>query len=106
MECEPKPFRNGFDQDGLPDQKGHLFHARHGAAATVEKSKQYASLRSRKRDTAPSSIRRKLSALSAMFDYLCERNAVAGNPSMASSGRWRTATKAARRRSAMLRPTS
>jgi integrase/recombinase XerD len=28
----------------------------------------------------PSSIRRKLSALSSLFDYLCERNAVAGNP--------------------------
>src|ERR1700733_3433774 len=27
---------------------------------------------------APSSIRRKLSALSALFDYLCERNAVSG----------------------------
>jgi len=26
------------------------------------------------------SIRRKLPALSALFDYLCERNAVAGNP--------------------------
>ena len=26
------------------------------------------------------SIRRKLSALSSLFDYLCERNAVAGNP--------------------------
>jgi integrase/recombinase XerD len=26
------------------------------------------------------SIRRKLSALSSMFDYLCERNAVSGNP--------------------------
>ena len=25
-------------------------------------------------------IRRKLSALSSLFDYLCERNAVAGNP--------------------------
>ena len=33
-----------------------------------------------KRALAPSSIRRKLSALSALFDYLCERNAVAGNP--------------------------
>src|SRR5271170_4667371 len=33
-----------------------------------------------KRELAPSSIRRKLSALSALFDYLCERNAVAGNP--------------------------
>jgi integrase/recombinase XerD len=29
---------------------------------------------------ASSSIRRKLSALSALFDYLCERNAVSGNP--------------------------
>lgn len=28
----------------------------------------------------PASIRRKLSALSSLFDYLCERNAVAGNP--------------------------
>jgi integrase/recombinase XerD len=27
-----------------------------------------------------STIRRKLSALSALFDYLCEHNAVAGNP--------------------------
>src|ERR1700674_48482 len=25
-------------------------------------------------------VRRKLSALSSLFDYLCERNAVAGNP--------------------------
>jgi site-specific recombinase XerD len=33
-----------------------------------------------KRALAPSSIRRKLSALSALFDYLCEHNAVAGNP--------------------------
>src|SRR5271169_1323199 len=33
-----------------------------------------------KRELAPSSIRRKLSALSALFDYLCERNAVSGNP--------------------------
>jgi site-specific recombinase XerD len=32
------------------------------------------------RTLAPASIRRKLSALSALFDYLCERNAVAGNP--------------------------
>jgi len=32
------------------------------------------------RNLAPSSIRRKLSALSSLFDYLCERNAVAGNP--------------------------
>jgi integrase/recombinase XerD len=32
------------------------------------------------RDLAPSSIQRKLSALSSLFDYLCERNAIAGNP--------------------------
>ena len=32
------------------------------------------------RELAGSTIRRKLSALSALFDYLCERNAVAGNP--------------------------
>jgi integrase/recombinase XerD len=32
------------------------------------------------RELEPSSIRRKLSALSSLFDYLCERNAVAGNP--------------------------
>src|ERR1700744_4244097 len=33
-----------------------------------------------RRGLAPSSIRRKLSALSSLFDYLCERTAVAGNP--------------------------
>jgi site-specific recombinase XerC len=33
-----------------------------------------------KRELADSTIRRKLSALSALFDYLCERNAVARNP--------------------------
>jgi integrase/recombinase XerD len=33
-----------------------------------------------KRELAHSSIGRKLSALSALFDYLCEHNAVAGNP--------------------------
>src|SRR5258708_3018410 len=33
-----------------------------------------------RRGLAPASIRRKLSALSSLFDYLCERNAVAGNP--------------------------
>src|SRR5580704_10100701 len=33
-----------------------------------------------RRGLAPSSIRRKLSALSSLFDYLCERNAIAGNP--------------------------
>jgi integrase/recombinase XerD len=32
------------------------------------------------RALAPASIRRKLSALSALFDYLCECNAVSGNP--------------------------
>ena len=29
---------------------------------------------------SPASIRRKLSALSSLFDYLCEHNAVSGNP--------------------------
>jgi integrase/recombinase XerD len=32
------------------------------------------------RQLAPASIQRKLSALSSLFDYLCERNAVLGNP--------------------------
>lgn len=32
------------------------------------------------RHLTPASIRRKLSALSSLFDYLCERNAVLGNP--------------------------
>jgi integrase len=32
------------------------------------------------RHLKPASIRLKLSALSSLFDYLCERNAVAGNP--------------------------
>ena len=32
------------------------------------------------RKLAPTSIRRKLSALSSLFDYLCERNAVLGIP--------------------------
>lgn len=33
-----------------------------------------------RRELSPPTIRRKLSALSSLFDYLCERNAVAGNP--------------------------
>ena len=32
------------------------------------------------RGLEPATIRRKLSALSSLFDYLCERNAVSGNP--------------------------
>src|ERR1700730_9056369 len=36
-----------------------------------------------RRDLSPSTIRRKLSALSSLFDYLCERNAVAGGVAMA-----------------------
>lgn len=32
------------------------------------------------REHAPASIRRKLAAVSSLFDYLCERNAVADNP--------------------------
>jgi integrase/recombinase XerD len=34
----------------------------------------------KERKLTPASIRRKLSALSSLFDYLCERNAVLGNP--------------------------
>jgi integrase/recombinase XerD len=33
-----------------------------------------------RRQLTPASIRRKLSALSSLFDYLCEKNAVLGNP--------------------------
>ena len=40
----------------------------------------------RSRSLASGSIRRKLSALSSLFDYLCERNAVARQ-----SGGWREA---------------
>ena len=32
------------------------------------------------RELAPTTIRRKLSALSSLFDYLCERNAITHNP--------------------------
>ncbi|MCA9468322.1 MAG: tyrosine-type recombinase/integrase [Nitrospira sp.] len=33
-----------------------------------------------KRELSPTTIRRKLSALSSLYEYLCEENAVAGNP--------------------------
>jgi integrase/recombinase XerD len=33
-----------------------------------------------KRGLSPATRRRKLSALASLFDYLCERNAVSGNP--------------------------
>src|ERR1700730_2646836 len=36
-------------------------------------------IRNPKKPLAASTIRRKLSALSSLFDYLCERNAVSGN---------------------------
>ncbi len=32
------------------------------------------------RELSPTTIRRKLSALSSLYEYLCEKNAVAGNP--------------------------
>lgn len=32
------------------------------------------------RDLSPATIRRKLSALSSLFDYLCDRNAITHNP--------------------------
>jgi site-specific recombinase XerD len=37
-------------------------------------------LEARLPEPSPATIRRKLSALSSLFDYLCERNAVSGNP--------------------------
>jgi integrase/recombinase XerD len=37
-------------------------------------------LEARLPELSPATIRRKLSALSSLFDYLCEKNAVAGNP--------------------------
>src|SRR5690349_2662561 len=33
-----------------------------------------------RRELSPATVRRKLAAMSSLFDYLCERNAVAGNP--------------------------
>jgi site-specific recombinase XerD len=57
---------------GLPD---------HTALRTVARAHVIAWRRDMDaRQLAPASIRRKLSALSSLFDYLCERNAVLGNP--------------------------
>jgi integrase/recombinase XerD len=39
-----------------------------------------ATMESKTPNLAPATIRRKLSALSSLFNYLCERNAVVGNP--------------------------
>ena len=58
------------------------------------------------RDLTPSTIRRKLSALSALFDYLCEHNAVAGNPVDGVKRPSLIPTKAQPPRSVMLRPAS
>lgn len=54
------------------------------------------------RNLTPSSIRRKLSALSSLYDYLCERNAVLGNQVDGVKRPPRTVTKAALRHSASL----
>jgi hypothetical protein len=60
-----------------------------------------------KRGLAGSSIRRKLSALSALFDYMCEHNAVSGNPVDGVKRQpWPTAMRAARRRWATCRRAS
>ena len=57
---------------GLPD---------HAALRTVARAHVIAWRKDMEaRSLAPSSVRRKLSALSSLFDYLCERNAVLGNP--------------------------
>jgi integrase/recombinase XerD len=53
----------------------------HNALRTVARSHVIAWRKDMEaRSLAPTSIRRKLSALSSLFDYLCERNAVIGNP--------------------------
>jgi integrase/recombinase XerD len=53
----------------------------HAALRTVARSHVIAWRKDlESRSLAPASIRRKLSALSSLFDYLCERNAVLGNP--------------------------
>ena len=49
----------------------------HGALRTVARAHVIAWRKDiESRNLAPTSIRRKLSALSSLFDYLCERNAV------------------------------
>src|SRR4051794_29513685 len=53
---------------------------------------------------ADSSIRRKLSALSSLFDYLCERNAVAAIPWTASGAPRAMRGRGLRRPSATARP--
>jgi site-specific recombinase XerC len=53
---------------------------------------------------SPASIRRKLSALSSLFDYLCERNAVAGNPVDGVKRPLRTIIKAAHLPLVTIRP--
>jgi site-specific recombinase XerD len=55
------------------------------------------------RSLALTRIRRKLSALSSLFDYLCERNAVIGNPVDGVKRPASNNNEAARRRSAMRR---
>jgi site-specific recombinase XerD len=53
----------------------------HAALRTVARSHVIAWRKSMEtRGLAHASIRRKLSALSSLFDYLCEKNAVVGNP--------------------------
>jgi site-specific recombinase XerD len=54
------------------------------------------------RNLTPASIRRKLSALSSLYEYLCERNAVLGNPVDGVKARCER-MKAARPHSAMRR---
>jgi len=53
-----------------------------------------------RRGLSPASIRHKLSALSSLFDYLCERNAVIGNPVDGVKRPAANGMRAARRRSA------
>jgi site-specific recombinase XerD len=57
------------------------------------------------RTLSGATIRRKLAALSSLFEYLCEKNAVAFNPVKGQSGQRSTATKGRHRRSAITRRT-
>jgi hypothetical protein len=57
-----------------------------------------------RRDLSGATIRRKLAALSSLFDYLCESNAVTGNPVEGVKRQGWKAAKARRLQLATIRP--
>jgi integrase/recombinase XerD len=63
---------------GARNKAAAQLHALVRVSARCQRIAWRKNLESRK--LSPATIRRKLSALSALFDYLCESNAVAGNP--------------------------